>query len=231
MDVSGTCYCIPMPVGTSAAGAACPIFNVHPTADDCQSGLTCLGIEAKSDGTACTTDAECPKTEFIGNPQCVGGFCGTSFCSPRCDDHNRCTGAFSPIEVGDGSGGTTCYCAPTEVGTSVAGAPCPFGTMHAAASLCAAELICLGITPSDTTAACTTAADCPKDLFFNNAECVGGHCGASFCSPYCDDNLRCGSGFVPEGIGTTCLCTPTLVGATPALGPCPSGKSNADKGY
>ena len=210
-----------------SAGGACPIFNVHADADNCQSGMSCLGIEAASDGTACTKDEDCPKDEFMGNPQCVDGFCGTSFCAPRCDAKGRCTGAFAPIQVGDGEGHTTCYCAPVEVGTSQAGDACPFGGLHAAASACAAELTCLGIPASVDTDTCTTAADCPAAQYFGNAECVDGHCGASFCSPYCDDFARCTEGFYPADVGGTCLCIPTPVGTSTAHAACPIGDVNA----
>ncbi len=223
MDVSGTCYCIPLAVGNAGAGAACPIFNVNATADYCQSGLECLGIEAKTGGTACTQTSECSKNDFNGNPECKDGFCGTSFCAAKCDSHNRCSGAYSPIQVG-----TNCFCEPVTVGTSTAGQPCPFSTVHAAASACAADLTCLGIPPSDTTKACTTGTDCPASDFFGNGECAATlHCGGSFCAPYCDDHARCGAGFQPALVGMTCLCIPTVVGTSVAFAACPMGASNA----
>jgi hypothetical protein len=221
MDVSGVCYCIPQAVGTSAAGDPCPIFNVHGTADNCQSGLACLGIEAASDGTACTVDADCPIDQFMGNPQCKDGFCGTSFCAAKCNDLGRCEGAFGPIAVGD-----TCYCAPVVVGTSEAGDPCPFGTVHTTASACAAQLSCLGIPASDTTTACTVDGDCPAADFFGNGQCIAGHCGASFCSPYCDAHARCGAGFIPGDVSGSCLCIPTVIGTSLAFAACPMGLSN-----
>ena len=223
MDVGGTCYCIPLAVGNGPAGAPCPIFNVHGTADYCPSGLACLGVEAKSDGTACTQDSGCPKAEFMGNPQCVDGFCGTSFCSSQCDDRGRCSGETQPIDVGG-----DCFCAPVEVGTTTAGQPCPFSGIHVAASACAAGLICLGIPPSDTTTACTTSIDCPANDFFGYGECAAnGHCGGSTCSPYCDDMARCGAGFQPALVGATCLCISVAIGTSQAFEGCPVGKSNS----
>lgn len=226
MDVGGTCYCIPLPVGTSEAGAPCPIFNVHPDADNCRSGLTCLGIAAGAEGPVCTEDADCQDI-FVGNTDCVDGRCGTSFCSPRCNDQNRCTGAFSPILIGDGQGNLICYCAPVEVGTSQAGDACPIFGMHQDAEACAAQLICLGIEPTADQATCTTAEDCPADDYFGNPDCVDGHCGSSFCSPYCDDLFRCEDGFLPAEVSGDCLCIPTEVGTSTAFQACPSGETNA----
>jgi hypothetical protein len=215
-----SCWCLP--VGTAAAGDACPIFNVNLEADSCGDSLTCLGIAAASTGAACTVDADCPITSYFGHPQCVEGFCGTSFCSPRCNESGRCEGAFMPMTVGG-----TCYCIPVLTGESEAGEPCPVFNVHPEADHCKPGLSCLGLQATEESQACTIDADCPDSLFYRNGQCVDGHCGSSFCTDYCDEHGRCPAGFVPADVGT-CLCIPVPVGTTQAFGGCPMGTVNPD---
>jgi len=207
-QVSGTCYCIPNgQVGNGQAGDACPFGQVNASASACNSGLTCLGIPPQSDAT-CSQDTDCDPTTFLGHPDCVGGQCGTSFCSPQCGTGNTCQEGWTPYDI---SG--TCYCLPGgggQTGNAQMGDPCPFDTVNANADNCAEGLVCLGMA-ADTQYACSTANDCTTQGFPGNPDCVGGGCGTSFCSQSCTtEGQACAvSGYTCQSIGSGQLyCIP-----------------------
>ncbi len=229
----GKCVCIPLDTGNGEAGDACPIWNVFFEVENCGPDLTCLGIpaeEQEEDPTvgACETSADCEGYFGIQSPtDCVDGYCGTSFCSPLCDENEECEGDFGPIDV---SG--TCYCAPFEFGDSAAGDPCPFGAdINPDADLCQKGLSCLGIAPDDESDECESAADCDAGAYPGGVVCVDGHCGTSFCSPQCDDEAECEEGFAPISVNDACLCQPTLTGDGMPGDACPFGVSNDDADY
>lgn len=221
IDVSGTCFCAPMEFGDGQAGDPCPIFNVNVEADACAHGLTCLGISADEESDACETAADCPIWEYFGNPVCMDGRCGTSFCSPKCDADNECEAGYGPIDVSD-----KCYCAPREVGDSEAGDPCPIFGVHVDADACTAELICLGIAADEGTLMCTVDADCSPGWYPGSPECIEGRCGTSFCSGKCDGEGNCAEGFESIDVGEKCYCAPAVSGIAVAGDPCPMGNVN-----
>jgi hypothetical protein len=152
------------------------------------------------------------------NPDCVGGGCGASFCAGPCNN-GACPDGYDPTTV---SG--ACWCVPgTPVGGGVLGDPCPFtGGVNAAADNCGPGLDCLGIPPDPTGAPCTNDPDCLDDMAANwNPDCVGGGCGASFCSGLCN-NGACPDGYDPATVSGTCYCVPgTPVGGGVQGDPCP----------
>ncbi|NOZ01091.1 MAG: hypothetical protein GXP54_04285 [Deltaproteobacteria bacterium] len=221
IDVSGACFCAPVEVGDSQAGDPCPIFNVNPDADACAGGLTCLGVAADDQSADCATAADCSASDYFGNPVCVDGFCGTSFCSPKCDADDECEGAFGPIDVNG-----KCYCAPKEVGESSAGEPCPIFGVNSEADACLVELTCLGIAADENALMCTQDSDCSAGTYPGSHKCIEGRCGTSFCSAKCDAEGKCGDGFEPIDVGEKCYCAPAVTGNAAAGDPCPLGNVN-----
>jgi len=223
IDVSGTCFCAPMETGDAQAGDPCPIFNVNADADLCAGGLTCIGIEATEESDDCTTDAECPDSDYFANGDCVEGFCGSSFCSPKCDINGDCDPGFGPIDV---SG--KCYCAPVEVGDSAEGDPCPIFGVNEDADACQAGLVCLGMPADEDSLICLADADCSPVWHPGSPECIDGRCGTSFCSPKCDQEGECAEGFKPIDVSDKCYCAPEVTGDALAGDPCPMGNVNTD---
>ena len=223
INVSGTCFCAPMEEGDAVAGDPCPIFNVNMDKDLCAHGLTCIGIEATDEGDPCTVADDCPIWEYFGNPVCVDGFCGTSFCSPKCDENDDCEDAFGPISVSD-----KCYCAPKEVGDSAAGEPCPIFGVNEGADACKTELTCLGIPANEGGIPCGVDGDCAKTSFPGGAQCLEGICGTSFCAPKCDGEGNCEAGYRTIDVDDKCYCEPEQTGDSAPGDACPMGNVNTD---
>jgi hypothetical protein len=231
--VGSDCYCIPAPEpGQAEQGDPCPFDATNADADNCKSGLICLGIPAAADSTACTAPADC-ESDFLPswNPDCVDvagtGRCGASFCSGRCDAAGACADGFVPQDV---SG--SCYCIPGETGSSGPGDPCPFGSVNGDSEACQGGLQCLGIPADADSTACTTAADCSADFLPSwNPDCVDVNgttrCGASFCSPPCGAGDTCDPGFVPQDVSGSCYCIPGETGDSGPGDPCPFDGANA----
>jgi len=231
----GTCYCVP--TGTAGAGAPCPFGNIYFEEDECGAGLICLGIPAEEQvdeetGEAwneCETTDDCPLSVFNGNPICLDGYCGTSFCAPKCDQDGDCPEGYATLELSSG-----CYCQPVEIGDSGPGEPCNFfGSVNEEADACQAGLACLGIVPSETTVICVEASDCASNSFPGGTVCTDGHCGTSFCSPECDvvgegdeEEFECGDGFETIDISGKCYCQPFELGDGEGGDPCPLGNIN-----
>ncbi|MBM4395899.1 MAG: hypothetical protein FJ087_09430, partial [Deltaproteobacteria bacterium] len=201
------CFCAPREVGTSGPGDACPFGTVNAEAEACDAQTWCLGMPADAESAACANDEDCPETVFAGNPDCVDGHCGTSFCAPKCTD-GKCEPGFQPIDI-DGA----CLCQPRVVGTAVAGDPCPFANVNLDAEACNLDTSCLGIPAAAGTPACVAPTDCPKvdaegnDLL-GTPDCTDGHCGYSFCAAECDAEGACLAGFHPIDVDGTCYCAP-----------------------
>jgi hypothetical protein len=90
---------------------------------------------------------------------------------------------------------------------------------------CASGLACLG---NDNTGSCPggSVAECGiPDV--QNPDCVNGVCGFSHCSPRCDAQGNCETGYVPTDLGGTCYCVPDVTGSAQAGDPCPFGDVNA----
>jgi hypothetical protein len=198
------CFCIPIEIGSSKAGEACPSGNTNPTADYCLEGLICLALTANEGSDPCTKDEDCPGSIYVGTPSCAKGKCTSSFCSAKCDEKGGCPLGFSPTLVGTEK---ACYCSPKFVGKGEAGAPCPAGKVNAGAEGCKAELDCVGSFSSEEAPdKCTTAADCPAE-YKGAVDCVDGECASTFCAEACDADGKCPAGFEPWG-DEKCFCAP-----------------------
>ena len=223
INVSGTCYCAPVATGDGEAGDACPVGDINPDADLCGSGTVCLGWGGTEEADPCEAVDDCPLSQWYGNPVCVDGFCGTSFCAPYCDADGKCGIGYFPDDDG-----VSCLCIPTLEGDSEAGEACPFGDVNVEADHCSHGLTCLGMTPDDPDE-CETDADCPLNQYWGNPYCLDGECAASFCSPQCDDG-ECESGFEATLVGDSekCYCRPIEIGEGEQGDPCPLGYAHPD---
>jgi hypothetical protein len=87
---------------------------------------------------------------------------------------------------------------------------------------CQAGMACLG---NDDFGSCPggSAAECTGIAPSYNADCVGGICGFSFCSPQCGAGRTCPAEFTDADIGTppVCYCLPEEDGTSQAGEPCP----------
>lgn len=230
IDVSGNCFCAPTEVGDSAAGEACPIFDVNPDADACQGGLVCLGIAPDAETDECATAADCDAAGYPGGAVCVDGHCGTSFCSAKCDAEAECDSGYESINVSE-----KCYCQPVQTGDGMPGDACPFGVSNEDADFCDGALNCFGIN-ADETVPCDDDSDCANPPYAGNAICVDGWCGTSFCSEKCGADDSCDGGFEPltyENFGIEkCNCVPEVPTGDAAAGdPCPLYNVNTDAEY
>ncbi|MBN2493012.1 MAG: hypothetical protein JXR96_00370 [Deltaproteobacteria bacterium] len=101
------CICVPQtPGGTSGPGEPCPLGGVNVEARSCQSGLMCWATAPEE--YPCSRDSDCDQQlPASWNPDCVDGWCGTSFCSEPCDSTGSCPSGFEPwTDMG------ICYCLP-----------------------------------------------------------------------------------------------------------------------
>ncbi|MBN2493440.1 MAG: hypothetical protein JXR96_02515, partial [Deltaproteobacteria bacterium] len=75
-------------------------------------------------------------------------------------------------------------------------------------------------------------ADCLEVLPpAQNPDCTAeGLCGASFCSPRCNEN-ECEEGFYPAQVGDDCYCIPREIGRAGPGDPCPHSGANRDADY
>lgn len=219
-----SCYCYP--VGTAVAGEPCPFFGVHEEAEECGANLSCLGIAPDEETDPCQSDADCDNFFLAAPAQCVDGFCGISFCSPRCDKNGICEDGFAPINV---SG--NCFCGPVNTGDAKAGDPCPSGDIHADADHCTPGTLCLGWGGTEESDPCVADAECPLSIWNGNPVCLEGFCATSFCSPYCDENDDCPEGFQSLTDGFGCYCIPRETGDSEAGEACPYGKVNAEADF
>ena len=241
--IGGSCYCLPLPVGTSEAGDACPFGDMNADADACVAGAGCIGIDPAATNDPCTQDSDCSVANYTTGMDCVdlgtgSSSCGASYCAPYCVD-GGCSHVtnteftWSPMTI---SG--SCYCLPGPLGDSKAGEACPFGDINADADYCAAGAGCIGIDPSATNDPCTQDTDCSAEDYTTGMDCVdlgtgSSSCGASYCAPYCVDG-GCAHvtdttyAWYPQTISGSCYCLPTLVGAATANQACIFGNFNAD---
>jgi len=216
-----------LPQGTQQAGEPCDFDTVNVGTGACVSGLYCLGVLADPSGEACTTASDCiGYLDPLWNADCVGGFCGASFCSPACEN-GACDAGFLPQDV---SG--LCLCIPVwqDPDPGLPGSPCAWDQVNPEAGSCMASLTCLGMAPDPINAPCAVDADCAEFVPANhNADCVGGGCGASFCSGRCDVDGSCATGFIPMDVSGTCYCIPGEQTGTGQPGdPCPFDQVHPD---
>jgi len=112
------------------------------------------------------------------------------------------------------------------------GDPCVFGDVNIAAGDCATGLECLGIPADGNAGTCPGGAssECTNLLEEWNIDCVGGNCGASFCSEPCDARGDCPPGFVGQDVGNppVCMCIPGPYEGPPNGDACPWNNVNAD---
>jgi len=220
------CMCIPGG-GDGEPGDPCPWNDVNASYPECQAGMACLGNE---DTGSCPggQDSECTSVAPSWNNDCQpNNVCGFSFCSPECEAGRVCPAGFYDADVGTPP---VCYCIPNEDGTSQPGDPCPWGDVNTSYDFCANGLSCLG---SDDAGSCPggSPTECTDISEVENADCVNGTCGFSFCSEPCDANGNCPSGFAPGDVGGSCYCIPVVTGNAQAGEPCPFGDVNAAADY
>jgi hypothetical protein len=213
--------------GTQQAGEPCEFDTVNVGAGACVTGLFCLGVTPDPTSAPCTLAADCiGALDPLWNADCVGGFCGASFCSPECEN-GACDAGFLPQTV---SG--LCLCIPywQDPDPGLPGSPCAWDQVNPEAGSCMAGLTCLGLAPDPLNAPCADDADCAAFVPANhNADCVEGGCGASFCSGRCDADGSCATGFSPVDVNGTCYCIPDGQAGTGQPGdPCPFDQVNAD---
>lgn len=193
-------------------GDPCPQDSFSQGCAPCGADLVCA---AQILDITCTFDTDCVDQglTYRYNPVCTSvGTCAYSYCTGHCTSEGTCPEGFGPM-----LSGFSCYCIP--VGTSQAGEGCPFMTVHTNADDCDASLACLGIPASEDSSFCTVDADCTDPYFRVDAQCVGGRCGLSFCSPRCKAGL-CEDGFSPIDVGGSCYCAPVYVGDAAVGAPC-----------
>ncbi|HOX44417.1 MAG TPA: hypothetical protein PK668_12510 [Myxococcota bacterium] len=194
------------PWSTGLVGEPCTFGNVNAGAGNCVASLACLGWSADAVNRPCAVDADCDAfVDPTWNQDCVEGGCGASFCSAPCVD-GACDPGYLPQILGG-----TCFCIPTSQppATQDVGEPCQFDSVHVGVGGCLEGLLCLGMPPSVDTRPCALEGDCDQYLDpLWNPECVGGGCGASFCSAPCVDNA-CEPGFEVQAVAGGCYCVPT----------------------
>jgi hypothetical protein len=85
--------------------------GVHAEAGACSAGFTCMGYNSNVIALECETDNDCHRygTFFTLSPQCVGGYCGMSWCAPACDAGGGCAAhaGWEPVATAGG-----CKCRP-----------------------------------------------------------------------------------------------------------------------
>ena len=211
LTLSGQCFCYPTPKGTQEAGQACTFGDINADAGNCVSGSACLGIDPARATTpdACETADDCDVDTYTTGIECIdvttpaGKYCASSFCAPECNADNNCDDItdtnfnWSAANIAiDDQGNTKCYCIPQAIGTQTAGQTCSMGEFNGESGNCAAGLSCIG--GVDSTATCTTAADC--NMQGPNADCgnytpdggtAGLYCGYTWCSKSCTDASDC----------------------------------------
>ncbi|HOX42834.1 MAG TPA: hypothetical protein PK668_04505 [Myxococcota bacterium] len=219
--IEGTCFCIPSStvVGDQQAGEPCdfainegdPIVNEG--SGNCATGLQCLGVGADPTGSPCAAVGDCTGLDALWNPDCVSGGCGASFCSAECVA-GACDTGFAPQTI-EG----VCLCIPSsqQPGDQQVGEPCDFALaegdpiVNEGSGDCAAGLTCLGMSADPDGAPCAAVGECTGLDPLWNPDCVGGGCGASFCSDECVAGA-CGAGYVPQTVNGTCFCLPSSTG-------------------
>ncbi len=118
VDIQGTCFCLPTPVGNKGPGEACSFGNWND--GYCQAGLNCLG--GYDENSQCNTADDCNMMgsnadcgEYNGN-----NICGFSYCTKQCESDGDCSefgqGACCQ-QIGDGSK----WCATAEMCQSSGG--------------------------------------------------------------------------------------------------------------
>lgn len=204
-----------------ALGDACPFEGIHEDCAACGQDLVCA---AESLNVECIFDSDCYEAGLSSyyNPQCKEGKCAYSYCTGKCDANGQCPTGFGPMVSG-----FSCWCVP--VGTTPAGEACPFDSVNTNADDCGAGMVCLGIAPTEESAACTTDLDCVDAYFDVTSQCVEGRCGLSFCSPKCTKGT-CEEGFAPISVSNACYCAPVYVGDVEPGKPCTSGEVYPEAG-
>ncbi len=174
----------------------------------CDPGYTCDdGACISMPGDECPGgDPDCPD-EW---PTCLEFQDGSTYCSMSCAIDADCGG--DPNCCHDFGGDLFCADQTICPGASGAGDPCPFDGLNDDADNCDAALMCLGQGPSADIGTCSTAGDCTDAVGAErNPDCVGGECGASFCSEECGPDRACPEGFTDTDVDTTCYCIPEVI--------------------
>jgi hypothetical protein len=182
----------------------------------CGAGTHCDAGTCVTD-VACTTDAQCAATECCIAQVCTPMACATLECGPD----PVCSKECGPCQGAEVCQGGQCV----TQGSGNLGDPCTFDTVNATAGACNAGLECLGIMADGGAGTCPggSSTECTSLLEEWNRDCVGGNCGASFCSEPCGAGDTCPQGFIPQDVGNppACMCVPGSSGSGNPGDPCP----------
>lgn len=228
IDVSDTCYCAPTDqIGDGMPGDPCPYGVSNEDADYCDEALNCFGINAE-ETVPCEDDSDCANPPYAGNATCIDGWCGTSFCSEKCNADDECDDGFEPLTY-ESFGIDKCNCVPeVPIGEAEAGEACPAFNVNTSADHCADGLECLGDVAAEGAETCTKAADCTAGSLVGEATCTQGFCASSLCLATCTaGDTLCADG-APYFYGE-CLCHVDYMAGDSEVGDaCPLFTVNTD---
>ncbi len=205
--ISGTCFCVPSPPCVPDCGDR--VCGLDPVCLEVSCGICGVGEACDQfSGTCFPCTPDCGSQECGPDPVCGTQDCGTCPAGEECDASGMC--------------------APAQE----AGEPCEFDGVNMGSGICAVGLACLGMSLDPYDYPCTVDGDC--SAYLNpawNPDCVGGGCGASFCSAPCVGGT-CEPGYDPTYVGgADCYCVPASApGGQQAGEPCAFDGVNADAG-
>ncbi|MBN2493441.1 MAG: hypothetical protein JXR96_02520 [Deltaproteobacteria bacterium] len=224
----GDRYCL------KAAGQACSRHG------DCPEGEVCMadvvdGLLRGSCGRQGALDpgAECDDRDepedLPYRERCAALYCFHGMCPEVCMLDRDCPEAMTceTVVLAEPPDQAIDMCVGPPNGGSGPGDPCIFGSVNTRSEYCYESLACLGYDPVQLDVPCERDADCLEVLPpAENPDCTAeGLCGASFCSPHCDEN-ECEEGFYPARVGDDCYCIPQDVGSSGPGEPCPHMGAN-----
>ena len=241
---TGQCFPADWCPGNNKPGEACTYKTVNKAAGGCMENVACLGgiFNTGANPATCKAKADCVTNYGMDATyaDCVGGYCGMSFCTVApgsdCNATGGTDGKQGTSTVCDGYAelnpsrwGKACcnvlndgskYCFPAsqceQEGTATAGQACKNSreNINIGKQFCTSDLFCLGLGPNPAVT-CKTAADCKAPLPTELVDCVDGTCMFSFCTKLkCTGNADC----PVADYGTGACCNTTLDKTTPVCG-------------
>ncbi len=227
----------PNPAGGPCAFGPMGSATVWP-GRSCEAGAECLGItaDATDADSKCNTNEDCMEKGYGENGYCdwsVGGYCAMAFCASPCNTDDTCPEGLCKGEIGDGQGGTVCFCSPNYfqcTGDQKPGEVCEFDsgtTTYFENQWCEEGADCLSYREMAELACDDTDASADEDcvsMLGPNSVCLDGYCRLSFCTTRAtldaEDNCDCSAitgpngestydiGYSDTSMPTTCWCAP-----------------------